>query len=225
MAAFWSALSLLIASVVASALPGQQQVPLQPFDHSQGYRFDPLLHLPGISPYFDAVGFGLEHQAPEGCTVDAASYLIRHSAIYCNDDEYQTYIKPFLYQLEKHRGGFSGPLEFLNRWHSPIDENRLEEITPSGAVDAGKMGSHLVQRYPHLAPTVKRVIADLKSRTFDTARAMMKVFPDGEDIEIVRINKRELNNATRAILPHKACSAFTNLEHASQHIRSTMCMS
>lgn len=35
---------------------GQAQSPLQPLDHSQNYQFDPLLHLPGISPYFDAVG-------------------------------------------------------------------------------------------------------------------------------------------------------------------------
>jgi hypothetical protein len=63
----------------------QAQTPLQPLDHSQGYTFDPLLHMPGISPYFDAVGFGLEHKAPAGCNVTAASYIIRHGAIYAND--------------------------------------------------------------------------------------------------------------------------------------------
>lgn len=161
------------------------------------------------SPYFDALGFGLEHQAPEGCEVNAASYLIRHGAIYANDDEYEDYIKPFLYKLEKHRGGFSGPLEFLNKWQSPIDENHLEDLTPSGAVDAEKVGGHLVKRYPQLVPTVKRVLADLKSRTYDTARAFIKAFPDNNNIEIVRLNKKNLNNGTRALLPHKACSAFS----------------
>jgi hypothetical protein len=52
----------LAGSASALTLPtflqshGQAQSPLRPLDHSQNYQFDPLLHLPGISPYFDAVG-------------------------------------------------------------------------------------------------------------------------------------------------------------------------
>lgn len=41
-------LSLLFSTVSTFAVPDQQQVPLEPFDHSQGYQFDPLLHLPGM---------------------------------------------------------------------------------------------------------------------------------------------------------------------------------
>lgn len=40
------------------------QIPLLPQSHTEGYKFDALLHLPGISPYFDAVGSGLDHTAP-----------------------------------------------------------------------------------------------------------------------------------------------------------------
>ncbi|KAH7178261.1 histidine phosphatase superfamily [Fusarium sp. MPI-SDFR-AT-0072] len=195
----------LPAIAVASVI----QQPIDSFDHTQGYQFDPLLHLPGISPYFDAVGFGLSHAAPEGCTVTAASYLIRHAAIYANDAEYEDYIKPFLYKLEKHRGDFSGPLEFLNKWYSPIEENHLEDVTPSGKVDAKKVGHHLVKRYRHLASSVKRVIADTKDRTYDTAKAFLQAFPEDGSIEITRFDKKELNNGTRALLPHKACSKFS----------------
>jgi hypothetical protein len=72
-----------------------QQAPIQVQEHSQGYKFDPLLHLPGTSPYFDAVGFGLKHKAPPGCNITAASYIVRHGAIYANDDgEYSNlYVK------------------------------------------------------------------------------------------------------------------------------------
>lgn len=204
-------LPLLAFTVAASPSPYNSfsQQPLQPYDHSQGYKFDALLHLPGTSPYFDAIGFGLEHKAPDGCKVNAASYLIRHGAIYANDAEYEDFIKPFLYKLEKHRGGFSGPLEFLNKWQSPIDENHLEDLTPSGAVDAKNVGHHLVKRYPDLIDTVERVIADTKPRTFDTARSFIKSFPKADDIEVVRFNKKNLNNGTRALLPHKACSGFS----------------
>lgn len=201
---------LLLAAynLSVAAYPASQfQVPLKPQEHSQGYEFDPLLHLPGISPYFDAVGFGLEHTAPPGCKVIAASYIIRHAAIYGNDDEYNTYIKPFLWKLEQHRQGWSGPLGFLEKWHSPILEDRLEDITPSGAHDAIKVGNHLRKRYPDLAPTVKRILADKKPRTFDTAKALVKAFPQGQDVEIVRI-LHDRNGSMDAIVPHKSCPAF-----------------
>lgn len=204
---FWAFAA--IAAAAPPSLQQQQQQPLQPYDHSQGYKFDALLHLPGTSPYFDAVGFGLEHKAPQGCKVNAASYLIRHGAIYANDAEYEEFIKPFLYKLEIHRGGFTGPLDFLNTWQSPIDENHLEDLTPSGADDSEKVGHHLVKRYPDLVHTVQRVIADTKSRTYETARSFIKSFPHTDAIEIVRFNKKNLNNGTRALLPHKACSAFS----------------
>ncbi|KAI8665199.1 hypothetical protein NCS56_00955200 [Fusarium sp. Ph1] len=201
--------SLLVVVATALSLASAFQQPIRVRDHSQGYQFDPLLHLPGISPYFDAVGFGLAHAAPEGCTVDVASYLIRHASIYANDAEYEDYIKPFLFKLEKHRGGFSGPLKFLNKWYSPIDEKRLEDVTPSGKLDAKQVGRHLMKRYRHLASSVKRVMADTKARTYDTAKAFVDAFPNSGDIEFVRADKKDLNNATRALLPHKACSEFS----------------
>ncbi|EMT66634.1 hypothetical protein ACKRZS_007169 [Fusarium odoratissimum] len=208
--------AIAAAALPAIAVASVIQQPIDSFDHTQGYQFDPLLHLPGISPYFDAVGFGLSHAAPEGCTVTAASYLIRHAAIYANDAEYEDYIKPFLYKLEKHRGDFSGPLEFLNKWYSPIEENHLEDVTPSGKVDAKKVGHHLVKRYRHLASSVKRVIADTKDRTYDTAKAFLQAFPEDGSIEITRFDKKELNNGTRALLPHKACSKFSKTPGTEQ---------
>ncbi|CAI6341311.1 unnamed protein product [Periconia digitata] len=200
--------SLLLASS-AHAVPvtHDSQVPIIPQDHSQGYKFDPLLHLPGISPYFDAIGFGLEHKAPDNCKVTSASYLIRHGAIYSNDAEYEEFIKPFLQKLEKNRKGWSGPLEFFGKWQSPVEEDKLEELTPSGAVDAEKVGKHLRERYPELAPNVRRVLADKKSRTYDTAKNMMKAFSETDSIEIVRVLKNE-TGAMEPLIPHKACDAF-----------------
>lgn len=194
----------------ASVLPVAQsvQIPLRPLDHSQGYKFDPLLHLPGISPYFDAVGFGLEHKAPEGCNVSAASYLVRHGAIYANDKEYDEYIKPFLVKLQKHRDGWTGPLSFMADWQSPIDEDKLEELTPSGAVDAAKVGKHLLERYEHLVPDTKRILADKKSRTFDTAKSFVSAWPHNDTVEIVQVKKNK-DGAMESLIPHKSCEAFS----------------
>lgn len=209
-----SVLVLLLASFgVTSPLYSSQSPIIQ--DHTQGYQFDPLLHLPGISPYFDAVGYGLEHAAPPGCSVTAASYLIRHAAIYANDDEYEEYIKPFLWKLEQHRQGWSGPLEFMSRWASPILEDHLEDITPSGAEDAKKVGAHLVKRYPKLAPTVKKIVADKKPRTFDTAVAFAKAFPNHEDVEVVQFIHNH-NGSLDVLTPHKSCAAFTKTPGAKE---------
>lgn len=39
-----------LAQAWPSPQDGAAQTPLLPQEHSQGYVFDPLLHLPGISP-------------------------------------------------------------------------------------------------------------------------------------------------------------------------------
>lgn len=202
--------TLLLASP-ALALPSffssTAQQPIVPQEHSQGYKFDPLLHLPGTSPYFDAVGFGLKHKPPPGCNVTAASYIVRHGAIYANDDEYEEYIKPFLFKLEKHRQGWTGPLSFLEKWQSPILEDKLEELTPSGAADAEKVGRHLVERYPDLVPDTTRILADKKSRVFDTATNFTKGFPNHEDIEVVQVLENH-NGSLESLTPHKSCENF-----------------
>lgn len=156
------------------------------------------------------------HAAPRYCEVTAASYLIRHGAIYANDDDYETYIEPFIKKLDstytstvslKKRKGWSGPLSFFDKWESPIDdpESQLEQITPQGIKDSEKVGKHLLSRYPKLVPTTKTIYADRKARTKDTAAAIVKVFP--QEVEIVEIN---LNRSSfHAQDPHKACKAFS----------------
>jgi hypothetical protein len=209
-----TAISQLLFGVATSA-----QVPLHPQSHTQNYKFDALLHLPGISPYFDAIGSGLNHAAPRHCEVTAASYLIRHAAIYANDDDYENYIEPFIKKLDstysssssilsgKRRKGWKGPLSFFEKWKNPIDdpENQMEKITPQGIEDSKKVGKHLLSRYPELVPTTKRIYADKKSRTKDTAKAFVQSFP--QDVEVVEI---DLNRTSfHAQDPHKACKAFS----------------
>jgi hypothetical protein len=189
------------------------QVPFLPQSHSDGYKFDSLLHLPGISPYFDAVGFGLDHAVPRHCEVTVASYLIRHAAIYANDADYENYIEPFLKKLnttftsEKKRTGWKGPLSFFITWENPIDdpENQVEQVTPQGAKDSMIVGKHLLSRYPKLVPTTKRIYADTKARTQDTAAALVKAFP--QDVEIVNLDSNRTSFHSQN--PHKACNAFS----------------
>ncbi|KAH8595676.1 histidine phosphatase superfamily [Bisporella sp. PMI_857] len=191
------------------------QIPLFPQSHSEGYKFDPLLHLPGISPYFDAIGAGLNHRAPRDCEVIAASYLVRHAAIYANDKDYRNYIEPFIKKLNstlmptsgKRRKGWTGPLAFFAKWENPIDDadNQLEQITPQGIKDSKKVGKRLLSRYPELVPTTKKIYADTKSRTKDTAEAFIQAFP--QSVEVVEIGKNRSSFHSQD--PHKACKAFS----------------
>jgi hypothetical protein len=206
-------LYLALSQLAAPALAAQ--IPLLPASHTEGYKFDPLLHLPGISPYFDAVGSGLDHGPPRFCEVTAASYLIRHAAIYANDDDYDDYIEPFIKKLDstfstnsgKKRKGWNGPLSFFEKWKNPIDdpENQMEKVTPQGVKDSKKVGKHLLSRYPKLVPTTKRIYADKKSRTQDTAKAFVKSFP--QDVEIMEMDSNRTSFHSQ--VPHKACKAFS----------------
>ncbi len=121
------------------------------------------------------------HAAPQYCEVTAASYLIQHAAIYANDDDYERYIEPFLKKL-----------------------NSTSASTLFGKKQKGWAGP-LSSRYPKLIPTTKRIYADKKARTKDTAAAFVKVFP--QEVEIVEVN---LNRSSfNAQDPHKACKAFS----------------
>ncbi|KAF7901769.1 uncharacterized protein EAF01_007068 [Botrytis porri] len=211
----WAWAFMAIPAVSSSQIPLRVSQDYSANSHTQDYKFDPLLHLPGISPYFDAVGPGLNHKAPRLCEVTAASYLVRHAAIYANDDDYETYIEPFLKKLDgtyttksgKKRKGWTGPLSFFEKWQTPIDdpENQMEQITPQGIKDSKKVSKHLLSRYPELVPTTKRIYADKKSRTQDTAKAFGSVFP--QEVEIVEIGTNR--SSFHSQVPHKACDAFT----------------
>ncbi|KAH6655757.1 histidine acid phosphatase-like protein [Truncatella angustata] len=202
-----AAATLFITFSWAAQIPLRKVEPVLDIQtHSQNYSFDALLHLPGISPYFDAVGFGLEHQAPLGCEVTAASYLVRHAAIYANDNDYELFMEPFLSEWEEAEREWTGPLSVLNEWKSPytnIDE-QMEQLTPAGAEDSTKVAEHLFRRYPKLVPTTTKVYTDKKDRTRDTARAFIEAFP-----QEVKLEQISAHHEFHEVVPHKTCKKFT----------------
>lgn len=101
-----------------------------------------------------------------------------------------------------------GPLAFMEKWESPILEDRLEDLTPAGAADAKTVGEHLLKRYPDLVPHTQRILADKKARTYDTASNFTLAFPQENNIEIVRIVENK-NGSMEPLDPHKSCEAFS----------------
>jgi hypothetical protein len=128
---------------------------------------------------------------------------------------YEKYIEPFIKKLDstfssssgKRRKGWKGPLSFFDKWVNPIDDpdNQLEKITPQGIKDSKKVGKHLLSRYPKLVPTTKRIYADKKSRTQDTAKAFVRVFPQYVEIVEMDLNRTPFHSQA----PHKAGKAFS----------------
>lgn len=149
------ALTLLASGAVAS--PDRSQRVFSSFNpHPPEDRWDPFEYMSGIAPYHDAPGADIA--PPSDCKVASAAFLIRHSCIYANDDEWDDYMKPFVERLQAYKqsevASFrgAGPLAFLEHWESPINDDNLEKITPPGIDDSFRFGKRLRKLYPKLFP-------------------------------------------------------------------------
>lgn len=227
----------LLACIQAAPSPAQlvlERLPLLD-DHPD---WDPLEHSSGISPYHDAPGADIK--APNQCRVTAAAFLIRHSSIYANDDEWDAYMKPFVERVEQAKGSFlkDGPLSFLNTWTCPINDDNLEELTQPGIDDAFTLGKRFRKLYPNLLPpkwlgkknknkekkvkTPFKVWTASSSRDVGTAKAFIRgAFPgqqegddgegDGKYLSLVQVPNKD-PNWSASLTPHKVCPRFTKEE-------------
>jgi hypothetical protein len=118
----------------------------------------PSPDMSGIAPYHDAPGASII--PPAGCKVSAAAFLIRHSCIHANDDEYADYMLPFVQRLERGRPSLAkledgSPVAFLKKWRNPIAEEDIEQLTGPGRDDAFGFGKRMRELYGPLLPPKK----------------------------------------------------------------------
>lgn len=237
-----------LSVLLVGALVGYTQAAPNPSQLVFGIRplldehpdWDPLEHSSGISPYHDAPGADIK--PPHQCKVTAAAFLIRHSSIYANDDEWDAYMKPFVERVEKLKGSFAqdGPLNFLNTWDCPINNDNLEELTQPGIDDAFTLGKRFRKLYPNLLPpkwlgkksnnnnnknkvkTPFKVWTASSSRDVGTAKAFIRgAFPghqegddgegDGKYLSLVQVPNKD-PNWSASLTPHKVCPRFTKEE-------------
>ncbi|RDX50864.1 phosphoglycerate mutase-like protein [Lentinus brumalis] len=182
-----------------------------------GYQFNVLEHLAGIAPYFDSPGVNLDPSPPDGCTVSKATYIVRHSNIYANDFDYETYLQPFLSKLANYtdKTAFtqSPDLAFLANYTSPItnETEQIEKMTPSGGDAAAAFAGVIKQLYPNLINSTDaqagafRLWAASASRDVDTANAFIGGL--GNNATLVVVNEGEEDSAN-SLTPHISCPAF-----------------
>ncbi|CDO70128.1 hypothetical protein BN946_scf184783.g12 [Trametes cinnabarina] len=207
-------------SVLEPSLLGGVDVPHHKRQVIEGpgrYRFDVLQHLAGISPYFDSQGVQLDPSPPDGCSVIKATYLVRHSNIYANDFDYETYLSPLLSKLANYtdRGVFANKPDFafLANYTSPItnETEQVEKMTPSGGQAATAFAGVIKQTYPQLLNNsippggTFRIWAASASRDVDTANAFIQGL--GNNAELVVVNEGE-NDSANSLTPHVSCPAF-----------------
>ncbi|KAL8303096.1 hypothetical protein RB597_005275 [Gaeumannomyces tritici] len=194
------AVVLLASLAVASTLNSQ-------------YRFNPLHHLTGISPYFEPLDPPASPGAPQGCTAERAAYLIRHGSIYANDFDFDTYMEPFVQKLSNKTGTVDWSkvpdLNFLAGWEAPVSEAEASLLTRVGKLQATQLGVDLFFRYPHLKVPLK-IYASSAERTFRSAASIVRGFElDDNTINVVSIYESEQSGAD-GLTPYKGCPAYSS---------------
>ncbi|KAI0332669.1 phosphoglycerate mutase-like protein [Cubamyces sp. BRFM 1775] len=206
--------SLTPAVVAGMPIPHHKR---QVIEGPGGYRFDVLEHLAGIAPYFDSPGVQLDPHPPDGCSVTKATYIVRHSNIYANDFDYETYLSPFLSKLANYsdRPVFArtADLAFLANYTSPItnETEQIEKMTPSGGEAAAAFAGVIKKTYPNLLNSTSsradafRIWAASASRDVDTAKAFIQGL--GNNATLVIVNEGEEDSAD-SLTPHISCPTF-----------------
>ncbi|KAK4048221.1 hypothetical protein OIV83_004926 [Microbotryomycetes sp. JL201] len=189
-----------------------------------GARFNPLEHMSGIAPYHDAVHGVDSSTPPKGCSVRAAAWLIRHSCIAANSDEYADYMKPFVEKVEGKRESLKrfmstetmeNPLSFLAEWQNRITDDMVSQLTEPGKDDAFKLGRLMKSLYPHLLPPTserKRDWIEVEDESNDDVTKKKKKKKHSKD-------KKKKKTGRRSPFKVFSASSTRDIETAQSFIR------
>ncbi|KAF3045673.1 hypothetical protein E8E12_011133 [Didymella heteroderae] len=173
------------------------------------YTFEPLDHLAGIAPYFEDPQS--DPAPPQGCNITRAAYLVRHAAIYANDFDYEEYIEPFTDKLGNMSVNWreAGPLDFLQKWQTPISDEELEDLTTVGRLESYKLGTEVHMRYPGFkAP--KKVWTSTAERTELSSKSFIEgLVMQSNETERVTVSEDESEGAD-SLTPYKGCPKYSS---------------
>lgn len=180
----------------------------------EGYQFDVLEHLAGIGPYFDAPGVRLNPYPPSGCAAKKAVYMIRHSNIYANDFDYETYLSPLLSKInnftDKSAFAKTSDLAFLWNYTSPITDEtaQIERVTPSAAAKA--LAGIFSKTYGDLfntSPGSFNIWSASATRDVETTEAFISALPNSEKVSMAVTYEGDEASAN-TLTPHISCPRF-----------------
>ncbi|OAL05733.1 phosphoglycerate mutase-like protein [Phaeosphaeriaceae sp. SRC1lsM3a] len=182
---------------------------------STASAFDPLKHLAGIAPYFEEPL--LDPKAPQGCNVTNVQMLVRHAAIYGNDFDFEEYIEPLVEKLKNSSVDWrsAGPLDFLAKWQSPIEEEDLEDLTQIGMLESYKLGVDVHLRYPGLK-TPSKVWTSTAERTELSASSFINgLAAQSNETKVVSVREDAARGAD-SLTPYKGCPKYSSSYGSNQ---------
>ncbi|KAG5928282.1 hypothetical protein E4U42_000940 [Claviceps africana] len=200
-----------MVSAAIGAVAMRLQTPLY-----SSYSFNPLEHLAGIAPYFEAADPPRDPNPPQGCSVTRAAYLVRHAAINANDFDYESYLEPFLHKLGNASLDWAKipQLSFLATWEPPsLAEQEL--LTRTGKFEAAQLGLSISYRYPRLR-LPQRVWTSTAERTVMSAENLVRGLEmDERTINVVEISEGKEQGAD-SLTPYKSCQGYSGSAGSNQ---------
>lgn len=139
-----------------------------------------------------------------------AAYLIRHSAIYFNDFDFEEYIEPFLEKLQNTSVNWQSTrsLSFLERYQPPFQEQDEEQVTQDGILQSQALGVQLSQRYLGFRPPGK-VWSSTAERTMKSASSLIEgLVRRSNETQLVGIPEGK-NESANSLTPYSSCPAYS----------------
>ncbi|KAH8660481.1 histidine phosphatase superfamily [Xylariales sp. PMI_506] len=189
----------------------------------------PLQYAGANSPYFPGPNvYDIPYTVPEGCTVQQASYVVRHGSRFPDSGSYGSWValeEKIQAAIQSEGFSASGSLSFIPNWHNPsltYEPLQISQQSMTGFKELHDLGYQLRTRYPGFYQDgtpflvwANQYDATLnESRILQTAKAFLEgylyVFADTYGT-IVSVNSTGSASAVGDSLgPSDACPAYVN---------------
>jgi acid phosphatase len=103
----------------------------------------------------------------------------------------------------------AGPLDFLQKWQTPISDEELEDLTTVGRLESYKLGTEVHLRYPGMKPP-KKVWTSTAERTELSAKSFIEgLVMQSNETERVTISEDQSEGAD-SLTPYKGCPKYSS---------------
>ena len=188
------------------------------------YQFQTLEHLSDASPYFIPQIPAKDPDAPPGCKITRAAYLIRNGGVYTDPLVESDYIAPFVAKLHNASNHVqwcnvnATEFAFLHTWKPPFNASNDRRLARAGKLEAAQLGVQIQYRYPSFSMPAK-VWAAQSRRAFKTAENLARGLElDDGSINVIFVPLMDASNAnaSNTLLSHQSCGGYKPNAGAAQ---------